>query len=357
MSEQVANVPQSVLVGAILAGDTSLVVQSATLFSTTGYFRIKVDAELIGVATVAGTTFSALDRGIESTTAADHANGATVTQVLTAAGLLALIAQGAGGGGFPTFTNYFSTDANIDLSTEHTHNVVATIGAQTASRTILLPNPPYAGSQMVLVYSDGTTYPIVLDGQCTSILSKGSSGFNEFFTVLPGGSIGLIYDPDVGAWLVQWVYPPQVSAIKGQTTTVTGGGATVSASGGGTFAVFLGPATLAPTGTTLMVTARTVGAVTPACYRLIPFLEYSTDGGVSYTEFLTSRGSGIPSDGSYVAGGLDVSIDLTGWLTGLTPGTPVYVRMQVGAYGASGAFSSAVGDGTTANVLTITDFG
>jgi hypothetical protein len=56
------------------------------LFPTTGQFRIKIDAELMLVTAVSGTTFT-VTRGIEGSTAASHANGATVTHILTAGAL------------------------------------------------------------------------------------------------------------------------------------------------------------------------------------------------------------------------------------------------------------------------------
>src|SRR5207247_4762369 len=73
--------------GAILAGDTSLIVTSAASFPASGQFRILIGDELLLVTAVAGTTFT-VTRGIENTTAAAHANGASIYHTLTAAGLL-----------------------------------------------------------------------------------------------------------------------------------------------------------------------------------------------------------------------------------------------------------------------------
>jgi hypothetical protein len=487
MSEQVANVPQSILVGAIASGDSSLVVASATLFSTTGFFRIKIDQELIGVATVSGTTFSSLTRGLEGTTAAAHANGALVTQVLTAAGLLALIMENAGGGGSnvfvyregaspagnvyssfatalaaraatqgfailqiddslgspnvpagtyaipdgtrfygtwnangsgslpslecaagATFTGDLTDFENVNFLTNNSSTpdvtlnnaqVVVTVRAgslQTDSASqpvyalvnsqvtlylyeaaVLFPNSGTVisvdgGSQLTIEMFDGAIlYPGVISGtgavnvtyddSCTVYAQGGFSG--SFNTTLRSQAPAVSYSPGTPG---DWTSPPaQVAealddlAARGTSpgfSTSAGTTQSVSASSGGASQIFGGPISLVPSGTALLVTARCSGQVQPACFRLIPTLEYSVDGGVTYTVFLTARGSGIPSDGAYTASGIDVAISLTGWITGLTPGVAVYVRFRIVAFGASGSYSSGVGDDTTANVITITDF-
>ena len=92
MTEQFANLAQSTLNGAILAGATSLVVSSASSFPTTGTFRIVIDTEIFIVTGVSGTTFT-VTPGAEGTTQAGHANGATVTHILTAAVMTSIVSQ------------------------------------------------------------------------------------------------------------------------------------------------------------------------------------------------------------------------------------------------------------------------
>lgn len=84
MSEQFATRAQDSLNGAIGASDTSLIVNDASKFPTSGNFRILIDNELIKVGAVSGTTFSSLTRGQSPTSAGSHSNGATVTCVMTA---------------------------------------------------------------------------------------------------------------------------------------------------------------------------------------------------------------------------------------------------------------------------------
>jgi hypothetical protein len=89
MAELFANNAATTLSAAITtAVATTLTVTSATAFPSTGNFRVRVDSEIMLVTGVSGTTFT-ITRGAESTTAATHLNGATVTHVLTAGGLAA----------------------------------------------------------------------------------------------------------------------------------------------------------------------------------------------------------------------------------------------------------------------------
>jgi hypothetical protein len=82
-AEQFANNAVTSLSGAITAAATSLSVQPASGFPTQAPFRIVIDGELMMVTAVSGTNWT-VNRGIENTTAAAHADGAAVVQVLTA---------------------------------------------------------------------------------------------------------------------------------------------------------------------------------------------------------------------------------------------------------------------------------
>jgi len=82
MVEQFANNANTTLNGGITASATTLVVNSATGFPTSSQFRILIDSEIMLVTGVSGTTFT-ISRGQESTSAASHLSGATVSQILT----------------------------------------------------------------------------------------------------------------------------------------------------------------------------------------------------------------------------------------------------------------------------------
>lgn len=67
-------------------------VIDATAFPPTGSFRIKIDGEILLVTGVAGATFT-IARGMEGTTPATHAAGASVIHLLTKGGLEARVAN------------------------------------------------------------------------------------------------------------------------------------------------------------------------------------------------------------------------------------------------------------------------
>jgi hypothetical protein len=91
-TEKLANDAKSGLNGSINNTQTTLVVNSAATFPSTGKFRIIVDSELMLVTSVSGTTFT-VTRGIEGTTAISHSSGVAVAHILTAATPDALLAD------------------------------------------------------------------------------------------------------------------------------------------------------------------------------------------------------------------------------------------------------------------------
>jgi hypothetical protein len=84
-------------------------VASAAAFPNTPQVRIRVGSELLLVTAVSGTTWT-VTRGLEGTTAAAHAAGSSVTQVLTAAAVAGLAGVGAANT-FATGTQTFQTGA------------------------------------------------------------------------------------------------------------------------------------------------------------------------------------------------------------------------------------------------------
>lgn len=81
--EKYTNNPVSTLNGSINNSVTSLVVNSASSFPTTGTFSILIDTEIMKVTAVSGTTFTIV-RGQEGTTPASHTSGVAVDGTLTA---------------------------------------------------------------------------------------------------------------------------------------------------------------------------------------------------------------------------------------------------------------------------------
>ncbi len=96
-TEKLANDAISTLNGAINNSVTSLILTSATLFPTSGQFRIRIDNEKLLVTNVVSNTLT-VTRGIEGTIAASHTDGASVIQILTKGALNQIIADNNGYG-------------------------------------------------------------------------------------------------------------------------------------------------------------------------------------------------------------------------------------------------------------------
>lgn len=84
--EQYANNPSTTLNGAINNSVTTVVVSSPSSFPSSPQFRILIDSELMLVTAISSSSFT-VTRGAESTTAASHSNGATITGIITAGAL------------------------------------------------------------------------------------------------------------------------------------------------------------------------------------------------------------------------------------------------------------------------------
>jgi hypothetical protein len=87
--EQYSNLAQDTLNGGIDNVVVSLALNDASEFPSSGDFRIRIGDEILICTARTGNTLT-VTRGQEGTTATSHSSGATVTQVLTRGGLLAL---------------------------------------------------------------------------------------------------------------------------------------------------------------------------------------------------------------------------------------------------------------------------
>ena len=182
--EQFNNLASSSLSGAITSGATSLVVVSAATFPTTGNFRILVDAEIMLVTAVAGTTFT-VTRAQENTSATAHANGVPVTHSLTAGALTQTLADRVSASG----KRYTAIDANTQI--------LWTLDDAAA---------PYAntGNGGTLALSDGynTTTPQMAGLLNYAVGYTGTSGSKTVDT-----SIGESTPLSVSVWVFLFVYP------------------------------------------------------------------------------------------------------------------------------------------------------
>jgi hypothetical protein len=80
--EQFANNARTTLASGMDGSQTTLSVTSATGFPSVGQFRIIIENEILLVTGVSGTTFT-VTRGAESTSAASHSSGVSVTHIIT----------------------------------------------------------------------------------------------------------------------------------------------------------------------------------------------------------------------------------------------------------------------------------
>ena len=76
----VVDAPTTALAASLTAASSTMSVTSAAGFPSTAPFRVKIDSEVVVVTAGAGTTSWTIQRGADYTTAADHSNGASVTQ-------------------------------------------------------------------------------------------------------------------------------------------------------------------------------------------------------------------------------------------------------------------------------------
>lgn len=106
--ESLANNAITTLSANINNSVTSLTVASNTPFPSTGQYRIIVDSEIMLVTGGLGTTTWTVTRGTETTVAASHSAGATVTHIITAGALGNLAPSGY----WPKFSPSGSTGAN-----------------------------------------------------------------------------------------------------------------------------------------------------------------------------------------------------------------------------------------------------
>jgi hypothetical protein len=83
LRERFANTAQDTLDGSINNSVTTLDLDDASEFPSTGNFRIKIENEIM-LATARSSNTLTVVRGYEGTTAATHSNGVGCSQILSA---------------------------------------------------------------------------------------------------------------------------------------------------------------------------------------------------------------------------------------------------------------------------------
>lgn len=95
MAETLANFSSTTLNTGINNSTLTIILDDATTFPSGGNFRIRIDDELVLIASRSTNTLTATTRGIEGTSAASHSSGVAVYGVVTRTGLETFIEQEA----------------------------------------------------------------------------------------------------------------------------------------------------------------------------------------------------------------------------------------------------------------------
>src|SRR5208282_5697729 len=116
---------------------------------------------------------------------------------------------------------------------------------------------------------------------------------------------------------------------------------------------------MVPTGTRLQVSVHLGGTAIPAptVAELYVWLDYSTDGGATYTNITQALPSGWLTSG-VSAGNTIATFDPNGWIEGLTPGVAVIVRLSMFLTGPGSTFEPANGaPNFFPQLMSVSDFG
>lgn len=187
--ENLSNGYQTTLNGAITSGATSLVVTSAT-GAPAANFRLLIDNEIILVTAVSGTTFT-ITRGVESTTAAAHSSGVTVTQIITLQGLLNYIHEN-----YPTNNLIINSHAN----------------------PIVTATP---GSTVTFDCSSSDWFQITPNGDCTFAFSNVQSNQQITLRIIGDGTAHAITYPGTIIWFTSDGLQPTYNSTSGKVTVLT----------------------------------------------------------------------------------------------------------------------------------------
>lgn len=154
-ADQFANNYSTTLNGSITASSTAITLTSAT-GAPTAPFRVLIDSEIIYVGARSGTSCTSLTRGAESTTAASHSSGGTVTHVLTAGALANLGYTTTTGGGKDTVSvvTTAGTAQTVDLATANVFDL--TLTSASCAITVTGATSGVLCSATVILRQDGT---------------------------------------------------------------------------------------------------------------------------------------------------------------------------------------------------------
>jgi hypothetical protein len=154
--ENYTNRASSTLTASINDSVGSLAVDDASLFPSSGNFRVIVDDELMIVTAVSGSTFT-VTRGAEGSTAASHDSGVVVGHIITAGSIQAIRADQTGLSLTDGFEGRLSLGGNVRKGTTSAWETYTEL-------TPLSQVPGDAGSWSWLNQGSGSTLDVLPSG-------------------------------------------------------------------------------------------------------------------------------------------------------------------------------------------------
>jgi hypothetical protein len=283
MTEQFANGPFSSLNGAITSGALTLVVNSATNYSTSGNFRILVGSEIMLVTGVSGTTFT-VTRAQEGTAAAAHADGSQVIQLVTAGALAQL-----------------KLDA-IPVSTTTSSNFTQPAIGSTVSVSVANTVWMYVGL-FVYVGGGGGYYSVNSITNSTTVVLK---NLGDVSNAAAAGTISS------GASVIHAGYPHFIAAAQVATAEST-------ASTGYVDLTTAGPSVTLVTGTSVIVEMAGIGYMTSGSFTGSNYTTVAVSGATTVAASDSHATLISPASNTGRFGWSDAQV-----LTGLTAGTNTF---------------------------------
>lgn len=162
------NNASTTLNGAINNSVTTVTVTDGSVFPSTGNFRVLVDDEIMHV-TAVSTNDLTVNRGVESTTAASHSNGATITHIVTQDGLYRAGQDSVflwGYSGRPALGKLVDGSGNIIDSSDFTVTNANSTTLTDQDGTILVRKPNNSGAS-----ENNTFYTVAVTPPMTRIMA------------------------------------------------------------------------------------------------------------------------------------------------------------------------------------------